>query len=303
VSPEGGIYHQSIIKTLFRSMYYTIGALVQRDAAFLTETIFARLQTIFVWLMSFILIALFTSNMVQYFATEYEKPWIQSIEDLRMCRKVVCSRIGVVENSQHADYIKENNIAMDYYPLKHPNEAYTKLLNYSIDVAIADSSSADYFTQNEYCDLEEAGLPFGRTDFSIVIPKNWPYKSELDKTITDLKASRNFDYLMAKWFEQKNCDRKNAINYNGFGDGLTLTQTQGLFYIFSAFTFINIVGFILQQLGFFSYIHYLVNKIKNYVRSPSISSLDKQSTDVGTHRNDLSGNNKETRQQMAPIEN
>jgi hypothetical protein len=39
-------------------------------------------------------------------------------------------------------------------------------------IFIADSSSADYLTQTDYCDLEMTGLPFGRTEFEIAVPKN-----------------------------------------------------------------------------------------------------------------------------------
>ncbi|CAF4371371.1 unnamed protein product, partial [Adineta steineri] len=108
--------------------------------------------------------------MVQYFATEREKPWIQSIEDLKMCGKIGCNRIGITEQSHHADYFKKevmNDIEINYYHLNHSLTSYTKLLDYHIDVAIVDSSSADYITQTDHCDIEMAGLPFGRTNFGV----------------------------------------------------------------------------------------------------------------------------------------
>ena len=51
---------------------------------------------------------------------------------------------------------------VNYYRLTHPQECYTKLLDHVIDIPIADSSSAEYFTQTEqYCKLERAAPPLG----------------------------------------------------------------------------------------------------------------------------------------------
>jgi hypothetical protein len=244
------IYHESKKTIFFRSMHYTIANLVQMDSGLQTRNVFGCCQTILLWLISLVLIALFTSNMVQYFTAEREKPWIQSIEDLKMCGTIGCSRIGILERSQHADYfIKEvtHDIEVNYYRLKHPTEIYTKLLDYHIDVAIADSSSADYLTQTDYCDLEVAGLPFSRTEFAIAVPKNWTYKDQLDRAIIELKESRAIDDLFSKWFQQKHCDRKNKIQNDVFGDGLTLEGARGLFIVFIGFTSINILLFICQQ--------------------------------------------------------
>jgi ABC-type amino acid transport substrate-binding protein len=70
-------------------------------------------------------------------------------------------------------------------------------------IFIADSSSADYLTQIDSCDLEVTGLPFSRTEFEIAVPKNWAYKDDLDHTILKLKETSAIDDLLAKWFQQK----------------------------------------------------------------------------------------------------
>ncbi|CAF1105003.1 unnamed protein product [Adineta steineri] len=283
------IYYKSKTETLFRSMYHTIGGLVQRGTELQARTSFSRFQTVLVWLMSVILVALFTSNMVQYFATEREKSWIQSIEDLKMCGKIGCNRIGITEQSHHADYFKKevmNDIEINYYHLNHSLTSYTKLLDYHIDVAIVDSSSADYITQTDHCDIEMAGLPFGRTNFGVAIPKHWIYKDDLDKNLMDLRTGSAFDTLLIKWFQQKNCDREDEIKNNGFGDGLTLLQTRGLFILFSIFTTINIILFILKRSGFFNTENRqcLSNKIRECFRVP-VSPLSDQSSIQ--HHNDL----------------
>ncbi|CAF4193075.1 unnamed protein product [Rotaria sp. Silwood2] len=150
-----------------------------------------------------------------------------------MCDKLSCDRIGVVERSQHEEYVTQhlmNGNQMDYYRLKHQKECYSKLLNYHIDVAIADSSSADYFTQTkQYCQLEVVGFPFGKTDFGIVFPKRWQYKLDLDNHIMKLKEEGEIDRLLEEYFQEKYCDRKNSNN--GIGNGFHLSQVYGLFVV------------------------------------------------------------------------
>jgi hypothetical protein len=185
--------------------------------------------------------------MTIYFNAQREKPWLQSIDDLRMCRKVDCNRIGVIERSQHEEYFRKevmNGNQMNYYRLKHPNECFSKLLDHYIDVAISDSSSADYFTQTRsYCQLEVTGIPFGKTYFGVAFPKQWRYKQDLDKNIMELKLNGEIDRLLEKWFQAKSCDRENGDENNGLGDGLTILEVSGLFYVFAGFTGFNVIAF------------------------------------------------------------
>ncbi|CAF1036144.1 unnamed protein product [Rotaria sp. Silwood1] len=173
-----------------------------------------RGQTILLWLTSIYLVSLLTSSMTTYFIEKQKKPWIQSIEDLKMCGKLSCDRIGVVERSQHEEYVMQhlmNGNQMDYHRLKHQRECYAKLLNYHIDVAIADSSSAEYFTQTkQYCQLEVVGFPFGKTDFGIAVPKLWRYKQDLDNHIMKLKEEGEIDRLCSS--ESRRAHLSNNFN-------------------------------------------------------------------------------------------
>jgi ABC-type amino acid transport substrate-binding protein len=247
---SGDIHHNEKLISILRSLYHTIGALVQRGSELQPKTFFGCLQTVVVWLMSVILVALLTSNLTTYFNAQREKAWVQSIDDLEMCRKVPCNRIGIIERSQHEEYFTDevmNGIQMNYYRLKHPNECYTKLLDYHIDVALADSSSADYYTQtSDYCQLEVAGIPFGKTYFGVALPKQWRYKQDLDKHIMQLKLNGEIDRLLTKWFQQKNCDRENGNENNDQAVGLTVLQISGLFYIFTSITSVNFIAFMLK---------------------------------------------------------
>ena len=250
VEQNEDIHHRSGRITMVRSLYFTTGALLQSDSELQPKTFFSRIQTVVVWMMSVILVALLTSNLTIYFNSQLETPWLQSIDDLHMCHKVDCDRIGVIEQSQHEEYFTKevmNGIQMNYYRLKHPNEVYTKLLDHYIDVAIADSSSADYFTQTpEFCRLQATGIPFGKSYFGIAFPKRWRYKQDLDKNIMDLKLNGEIDRLVAKWFQQKNCDDVYNDKDNGLVD-LTIQETSGLFYIFGFITSFNLIAFILKR--------------------------------------------------------
>ncbi|CAF4754926.1 unnamed protein product [Rotaria sp. Silwood1] len=219
---KSDICDQSILGSFLKSFYHTIGAMAQTGSELRVKSFGGRGQTILLWLTSIYLVSLLTSSMTTYFIEKQKKPWIQSIEDLKMCGKLSCDRIGVVERSQHEEYVMQhlmNGNQMDYHRLKHQRECYAKLLNYHIDVAIADSSSAEYFTQTkQYCQLEVVGFPFGKTDFGIAVPKLWRYKQDLDNHIMKLKEEGEIDRLLEEYFQEKYCDKKDG--HEGVGDGL-----------------------------------------------------------------------------------
>ena len=244
---QSDIYDRNFMIALIKSMYYTVGALLQQGSELQPKTFFGRLQTVIIWMMSIILVALLTSNMTTYFTAQREKSWLQSIEDLRMCRKVACDRIGIVEKSQNEEYFFNeimNGNPTKYYYLKYPHECFEKLLNNYIDVAISDSSNADYLTQTpEYCQLETVGPPFGKTYFGIAFQKNWRYKQDLDNHIMTLKLNGVIDELLAKWFQQKNCTDNSSEEQK-----LDILEASGLFYIFISITGINVMAFILKRL-------------------------------------------------------
>ena len=234
---EFNIYDQSTLKSFLKSFYHTISAMIQRGSELQVQSFGGRGHTVLLWLTSIYLISLLTSGMTTYFIAEQERPWIENIEELKMCGKIGCNRIGVVERSQHYEYVTTQLMdgnEMNYFYLKHPRECYGKLLGYEIDVAIADSSSAEYFAQlKEYCQLAIVGLPFGKTDFAIALPKLWIYKQDLDGHIMKLKEEGAIDRLLAQYFQKKLCDNED-IN-NGNGGGIRLSQVYGLFIIQSSF--------------------------------------------------------------------
>ncbi|CAF3888373.1 unnamed protein product [Rotaria magnacalcarata] len=271
---RNGIDSSSLMRILGRSLYHTIGALVQRGSELQVKTLFARIQTVTVWLMSVVIVALLTSNLTIYFTAQREQPWLKSIDDLNMCQKVDCKRIGVVERSQHEEYFTKevtDNIEMNYHHLKHPTECFTKLLDGHIDVSLADSSSAEYYTQTEYCQLELAGEPFGKTHFAVALPKYWPYKQDLDTHILELRTNGEIDRRLATYFQQRNCDVINENQPNIEDGGLTIFQTSGLFIIFGVLTGLNFMFYVMNRVGILSSIALSVQKIRGYYGSESIT--------------------------------
>ncbi|CAM4909802.1 unnamed protein product [Rotaria socialis] len=271
---RNGIESSSLMRILGRSLYHTIGALVQRGSELQVKTLFARIQTVTVWLMSVVIVALLTSNLTIYFTAQREQPWLKSIDDLNMCQKVDCKRIGVVERSQHEEYFTKevtHSIEMNYHRLKHPTECFTKLLDGHIDVSLADSSSAEYYTQTEYCQLELVGEPFGKTHFAVALPKYWPYKQDLDTHILELRTNGEIDRRLATYFQQRNCDVINENQPNIEDGGLTIFQTSGLFIIFGVLTGLNFMCYVMNRVGIFSSIALSVQKIRGYYGSESIT--------------------------------
>ena len=246
---NGKIRGKSPEATLTKSLYHTIGALLQMGSELAPKSPSGRFQTVIVWLLSIVLVSLFTSNLIIYFTAKHERSWIQSIDDLKMCRKVSCNRIGVIEHSQHEEYFQKeviNKIPMNYYRLKHPRECLTKLLDGHVDITIADRFSAQYFIQQEYCQLEVAGLPFGKSDFGIVLPKEWPYKQDLDAHILELTTNGDIDQLLETYYHQNRCNVDNDDEKDNENNGLTLYETSGLFIIFACLTLLNLICYLLR---------------------------------------------------------
>ncbi|CAF1559181.1 unnamed protein product, partial [Didymodactylos carnosus] len=243
---KGDVYSELPGSLIACSLYHTVGALLQRGSELQVKTFSGRFQTVIVWLMSVVFVTLFTANMVTYFTAQREDPWLQSIDDLKMCRKISCDRIGVIESSQHEEYFNNEvneGALQNYHHLKHPQECFTKLLNEEIDVALADSSSAEWFTQRpQYCDLQVTGLPFGKTYFGAALPKEWQYKDHLDDTILQLRNKIN--EKLKVYFREKVCDRKDD---NEFGSGLRKEQAGGLFITFVSLTVFNVLLFVLEK--------------------------------------------------------
>ena len=266
---NGQIAGKSLGAVLIKSLYHTIGALLQRGSELTAVTPSGRLQTVIVWLMSIVLVSLFTSNLIIHFTSKRERSWIQSIDDLKMCRKVSCDRIGVIENSQHEEYFQKeviNNIPMNYYRLKHPRECFTKILDGHVDITIADRFSAQYFIQQEYCQLELSGLPFGKSDFGIVLPKEWPYKQDLDAHILELRTNGDIDRLLETYYQQNMCNVDNDNEKENENNGLTLYETSGLFIIFACLTLLNLICYLLYRSTILSHIRIFIDHIYTFQR-------------------------------------
>ncbi|CAF4663677.1 unnamed protein product, partial [Rotaria socialis] len=137
--------------------------------------------------------------------------------------------------------------------------------------SLADSSSAEYYTQTEYCQLELVGEPFGKTHFAVALPKYWHYKQDLDTHILELRTNGEIDRRLATYFQQRNCDVINENQPNIEDGGLTIFQTSGLFIIFGVLTGLNFMCYVMNRVGIFSSIALSVQKIRGYYGSESIT--------------------------------
>ena len=134
---------------------------------------------------------------------------------------------------------------MKYYRLKNPRETFTKILDGTIDVALADSSSADYLIQQEFCQLEIVGTPFSKTDFGVAVPKEWPYLQDLNTHLLKLRANDKIQELLAIYYQQDTCRAKESDQSNDESHSLTIFGTSGLFFVYIGLTGLNFVCYVL----------------------------------------------------------
>nr|4IO2_A Chain A, Glutamate receptor 1 [Adineta vaga]4IO2_B Chain B, Glutamate receptor 1 [Adineta vaga]4IO3_A Chain A, AvGluR1 ligand binding domain [Adineta vaga]4IO3_B Chain B, AvGluR1 ligand binding domain [Adineta vaga]4IO4_A Chain A, AvGluR1 ligand binding domain [Adineta vaga]4IO4_B Chain B, AvGluR1 ligand binding domain [Adineta vaga]4IO5_A Chain A, AvGluR1 ligand binding domain [Adineta vaga]4IO5_B Chain B, AvGluR1 ligand binding domain [Adineta vaga]4IO6_A Chain A, AvGluR1 ligand bindin len=131
---------------------------------------------------------------------------IDGMDDLKN-GKIPYNRIGIRIGTAGEDYyLREiSGGSRNFYPLKSRQEMYDSLLAGIIDVSFMDIGTAEYVTNNIYCNLTLVGEDFDKSTFGIVTPKEWLYAKDLDVNILSLRETGILDNLKKKWFQTKAC--------------------------------------------------------------------------------------------------
>jgi ionotropic glutamate receptor len=199
----------------------------------------SRLTVLGLYALGIILVATYTANLSSFLTLNRAQPSISGIDDIKNGR-LPFSHIGIVTNSAISDYYIQN-ISTTYYPLTTAEEIYSRLLDYTIDASIWDSSVLEYATNNHYCDkLTVVGVGFVKSSFGVVLPKDWIYKKDLDVHILALRESERLEVLENMWLGKRNCPStlRNTDNNAGgsASDTLSLDVMSGFFLTFLILT-------------------------------------------------------------------
>ncbi|CAF1278597.1 unnamed protein product [Rotaria magnacalcarata] len=132
----------------------------------------------------------------------------------------------------------------------------------------ADTGTAEYSTNNIYCNLTLIGDDFDKGAFGIVTPKEWIYAKDLDVNILLLRESGELEELREEWFQVKNCPPSYETSTSKHVDSML-----GLFLVFAIITFLALLLFIWSNRpSYKNYLYKVLDKKKSLyqIRIPFI---------------------------------
>ncbi|CAF1099422.1 unnamed protein product [Adineta ricciae] len=231
------LQQRSTVSLLTMSIWYSFGNIVGYGADFEARTGSGRLITAGLYLLSVVLVVSYTANLASDLTLSRSRAIISGLDDVKS-GKIPFNRIGIRVGSASEDfYLREvSNGRRNYYALKNKPETYACLLNGSIDLTFMDVGVAEYITNNVYCSLTLAGEEFNKGVMSIVTPKQWIYKQELDINILALREAGELDRLKSKWVDAKDCPAPSEIS-----TAMEVESMVGLFLVFAVICLLSVL--------------------------------------------------------------
>lgn len=231
---------QSTFVTIMKSMWYVIGNVLAYGSEFSVRTGAGRLLTAGLYVLSIVVIAVYTAKLTSDLTIAKTRGIISGIQDIKD-GKIAFNRIGLVAHTSIEEYYLRE-ISFDnpnFYPLNNDAEAYEKLITNVIDASIMDSNFAEYVTNNLYCSLTLVGADFGKNVFGIVFRKNWLHQQSFDENILSLEESGELERLKRKWFKSNNCSRLSTKS-----SAITVVSMAGLFVTFGVISLLSLSLFL-----------------------------------------------------------
>jgi ionotropic glutamate receptor len=200
---------ESGIKSIFMGTCQILGSVIIMTGNIPLTTNASRLTVLGLYGLFIILGATYTANLSSFLTLNRVQPAISGIDDIKNGR-LPFSRIGIVTNSAASDYYMQNISSM-YHPLFTAEEIYSRLLDYTIDASIWDSYILEYAVSNYYCaNLSVVGVGFLKSSYGIVLPKDWPYKKDLDVHIMAMRESERLESLENRWLGHGTCSSSSS---------------------------------------------------------------------------------------------
>ncbi|CAF4961597.1 unnamed protein product [Rotaria sp. Silwood1] len=231
--------NRSILSQIVMSIWYCFGNVIGYGVDFNVYTSPGRLLTAGLYILGLILVASYTANLASELTIAKTTGIISGIEDIKN-GKIPLNRIGILLQSSHEEYyLREvSNGARTYYPVHSEEELCSSVASGLADASIIDSSSAEYYTNNIYCNLTIIGNDFNQNIYSIVIPQDWIYTQDLDVAILSLTELGELNKLKIKWFQTKICPDPVQQSSN-----ISIEAIYGLFLIFGIISILSLLLF------------------------------------------------------------
>ena len=186
------------------------------------------------------LLAVHTAGLISMIVTNNSPLILSGIDDIKNGR-IPSNRIGILVGSQIEEYYL-NSISQgkkDYFPLKTPDEVYTRLIQRDIDASLWSNISTAFHIQNLYCDLTTVGLGFSHSFYQIPVKHGWLYTAELNFNILSFLESGQIDRISTKWFQRNNCSRT-IHQFAHQTKTVAITTVTRLFLTFALVSFLSL---------------------------------------------------------------
>ena len=190
---EGVIDHPSYIPGIFEGLWWTITTLVAQSEE-MPKGVLGRIVALFWIFVGIVFVAYFTAALTTALTVGELQGDIRELNDLED------HRVALVADSEAVDYLQERNI-QHLIEFPQPEQAFKALLNDEVDAIVAPRPLLLYYASREGIGkVEIVGTPFRDRFYSIMMPKNSPYRKPINQAILTLKENGTYRKIYQKWY-------------------------------------------------------------------------------------------------------
>lgn len=187
------IDNPSYIPGIFQALWWTLLALVGQ-AEDMPKRPVARIMALFWVFVGIIFLTYFTAIITAELTVQEFQSNIQGLGDLQK------RPVAVIADPEAIDYLQEQNL-QQVFKFAQPEPAYEALLAKKVDAIIAPGPLLFYYaSHNGKGKVQIVGTPFREQFYSIVMPKNSPYRKPINQAILTLKENGTYGKIHRKWF-------------------------------------------------------------------------------------------------------
>lgn len=151
-----------------------------------------RVVTVVFWLLGVLFIAQFTAAASSALTVQQLTGSINGPDDL------AGRRVITVEDSDAADYMKDNRIA--YTQVANPEEAYRRLADKQADAFVFEAPTVRYYATHEgRGKVALAGAEFAREPIGIALPMNSTLRKPINEIILRFNDDGTYEEIYNKW--------------------------------------------------------------------------------------------------------
>ncbi len=190
---EGVIDHPSYIPGIFEGLWWTITTLVAQSEE-MPKGVLGRIVALFWIFVGIVFVAYFTAALTTALTVGELQGNIRELNDLED------RRVAIIADNEAVDYLQGRNI-QHLIEFPQPEQAFKALLSNKVDAIVASRPLLLYYASHEGIGkVEIVGTPFRDRFYSIVMPKNSPYRKPINQAILTLKENGTYREIYQKWY-------------------------------------------------------------------------------------------------------